>query len=94
MDYCAPTTRCTTLVPIPSFLPILRIPSPLARKNAVALGSQLSYARFHNRLRFSDLCAFSDSEYQKTPIKVFVSAWGENTKTPNKVYPVLMKENQ
>src|SRR5450432_1698220 len=30
-DYTAPTTRCTTLVPMPSFRPILRMPSPLAR---------------------------------------------------------------
>jgi hypothetical protein len=37
----SPKTRCTTLVPTPSVLPILRMPSPL--------GSQLQYARFDRR---------------------------------------------
>jgi len=58
-------------------------------ENAVALGAQLSYAGLDSRLRFSDLRAenFSGSEYQKTPIKLFVSAWGKNTKTPQQNLP-------
>ena len=28
-------TRCTTLVPMPSFLPILRMPSPLALNSSI-----------------------------------------------------------
>jgi hypothetical protein len=50
--HVAATTRCTTLVPTPSFLPILRMPSPFALNSSIrasteGLGREASPVRHH-----------------------------------------------
>jgi hypothetical protein len=62
-------THCTTLVPIPSFRPILRIPSPLAFSSSIRASIAGSTPSSHDLSLAAFTINIAESNFRHTQVK-------------------------